>query len=204
MRSRSTWGAREYCSIGLVLLGHACLLVLFAQARQRERSDAQTTTRGTLILIDSSSPTLVTESQPKLAVPRVTTLLDIPPPTLPAEVIDATSTAAPTTITRPSIDWRGEAQRSASRAIETLTAPQPRGFEERAPASREPRPRDFNWDPSPSRFGVSGGLPYMELGKRCVIGLGFFACSTGELPKPDGSLFEGMDDPNRPRESVPE
>ena len=51
---------------------------------------------------------------------------------------------------------------------------------------------------------TSLALPYMELGKRCVIGLGFFGCGIGKLPEPDGTLFDDMDDPNRPRDSVPE
>jgi hypothetical protein len=51
---------------------------------------------------------------------------------------------------------------------------------------------------------MSGGLPYMEIGKRCAIGLGFFGCGIGELPPPNGHLFDGMDDPDRERSSVPE
>lgn len=199
MRSRTTWSTREYCSIGLVLIGHTLLVLLFVQVRHRDRP-AEAASRTTLFFIEPSSR--VSEPSPQLVVPRATTLV-IPPPTLPSEVVDVTPATTPSIAGRSS-DWRGEAQRSASRAIEAHTAPKPRGFEERAPASREAKQRKFNWDPSPGRFGISGGLPYMELGKRCVIGLGFFGCGIGKLPQPDGTLFEDMDDPNRSRDSVPE
>jgi hypothetical protein len=34
--------------------------------------------------------------------------------------------------------------------------------------------------------------------------LGFFGCALGKLPEADGTLFEDMDDPDRPRSSVPD
>ena len=52
-------------------------------------------------------------------------------------------------------------------------------------------------------MGFSGGLPYVRVGERCVIALGFFACGFGGPPPAKGDLFEGMDDPERDRSSVP-
>lgn len=35
-------------------------------------------------------------------------------------------------------------------------------------------------------------LPYMMIGERCVIGLGFFGCALGALPEPEKGLFDDM------------
>lgn len=72
------------------------------------------------------------------------------------------------------------------------------------PPECRPRSYENRWKPEPGRFGLSGGLPYVRLGKRCAVGLGFFGCAIGNLPPPDGSLFDDMSDPNRPRSSVPD
>ena len=65
---------------------------------------------------------------------------------------------------------------------------------------RKPDP----WSPEPKKFGFSGGLPFVRLGKRCVLGLGFFGCGVGKLPEADGHVFDDMRDPDRPRSSVPD
>jgi hypothetical protein len=44
----------------------------------------------------------------------------------------------------------------------------------------------------------------VEIGKRCAIGLGFFACGIGKLPDANGKLFDDIDDPERIRSSVPD
>jgi hypothetical protein len=49
-----------------------------------------------------------------------------------------------------------------------------------------------------------GLIPYVRLGKRCVIALGAFGCAIGKLPEADGTLFDDMRDPNRPTSSVPD
>ena len=60
------------------------------------------------------------------------------------------------------------------------------------------------WAPEPRKFGIEGGLPYVRLGKRCVLGLGFFGCAVGALPDADGHVLDDMRDPDRPRSSVPD
>jgi hypothetical protein len=190
---------RDGVAIVVVVLGHALLVFLFARARDQERLATESTRRSTLFILDtpvsSSSRTIVTT--PSIAPQQI---VDLPP--LP-QVQPEMTPDVPATRER-SIDWRGEARRSAQGAIDAQSATQPRGFEEKAPAARAPKPRQFNWDPSPGRFGFSGGLPYMELGKRCAIGLGFFACAVGELPPADGTLLDGMKDADRERSSVPD
>ena len=49
-----------------------------------------------------------------------------------------------------------------------------------------------------------GPLPYLRIGKRCIIILPFFGCGIGELPKANGHLFDGMSDPERQKSSVPD
>lgn len=58
------------------------------------------------------------------------------------------------------------------------------------------------WEPEPKRAGFIGIFPYVRVG-RCIIGLGFWGCAIG-TQAPDGSLFEDMRNPDRPRSSVPD
>jgi hypothetical protein len=111
----------------------------------------------------------------------------------------------------PAIDWRAEIGRVAREAAENASKEQlnlpckaPRKFGDPPQTGCRPQPKPFEWDPEPGLFGFAGGLPFARVGKRCAIGLGFFGCGIGELPKPNGKLFESMDDPDRPRSSVPD
>jgi hypothetical protein len=105
-----------------------------------------------------------------------------------------------------SIDWSLEAQRSAHRAAAADKAPQARAFGT-IPASPyrpcEKRESSFKWDPEPKKAGFAGGLPYVQLGKRCIVGLGFFGCTLGAMPSANGTLLDDMKTENRERSSVP-
>jgi hypothetical protein len=200
MLTRRTRSYRDYLVIALVLCGHAVLLVLFARARQREQvaNDQSNRTTAFLIEVPASATPEMTPIEP--AISR-TTIVEVPPPSAESAP-SAPSTPVTTPATAP--DWRREAERAAGNAIREQSAPQPRKFGAREAPAEAPKARPFGWDPSPGRFGFSGGLPYMELGKKCVIGLGFFACGIGELPPANGELFEHMDDPDREHSSVPD
>ena len=195
-----SFGRRDGVAIVIVLFGHALLVLLFARAREQERLASEPAHRSTLVMVGvvrKTSASRAIEATPSISPP---TDIDLPPtPQVQVDVAPGT-----TAIRDRSIDWRAEAEHSARNSIDAQSAPQPRGFEEKTPEARTPKPRLFNWDPSPGRFGMSGGLPYMELGKRCVLGLGFFACAIGELPPADGTLLDGMKDADRERSSVPE
>jgi hypothetical protein len=65
---------------------------------------------------------------------------------------------------------------------------------------REP----YRWDPEPKRAGFSRGIPYVRLGKHCVVALGGFGCAIGKLPKEGGDLLERMRDADHPTSSVPD
>ena len=94
------------------------------------------------------------------------------------------------------IDWRAEGERSARIIVEQSQSNRTRQ------QPREQKP-SFEWHPEPRKAGFSGLLPYVRLGKRCMLGLGFFGCAIGELPKADGTLFDDMGDPDLRRSSVP-
>ncbi len=62
------------------------------------------------------------------------------------------------------------------------------------------------WRPEPSRVGLANGLlPYVRIGERCVIGLGFFACAVGKLPEGNAEeVLASLRDPERSESSVPD
>jgi hypothetical protein len=109
------------------------------------------------------------------------------------------------------IDWHGEIGRAAKEAAaavpqEQLRLPcrEPRRAGDPPQIGCRPPPKLTEWEPEPPVAGFAGGLPFVRLGQRCAIGLGFFGCGIGEKPKPNGDVFKSMDDPDRPRSSVPE
>lgn len=55
----------------------------------------------------------------------------------------------------------------------------------------KPRDSSFEWSPAEERTGLYP-LPYVLVGERCVIALGFLGCALGELPPPNKHLFDDM------------
>ena len=53
-------------------------------------------------------------------------------------------------------------------------------------------------------YYASGFIPYVRIGKRCIVGLGFWGCQLGKLPQANSHLLDGMTDPDRPGSSVPD
>lgn len=105
------------------------------------------------------------------------------------------------------IDWSAEAQRSARRAAAAGKGLLPRAFGTIPESPYRPcakRESSFTWDPEPKRAGFAGGLPYVRLGKRCIVGLGFFGCEVGALTPANGTLLDDMTTGNRERSSVPD
>ena len=114
--------------------------------------------------------------------------------------------SAATEAVMPHIDWDREAER-AGRSGASLLAPKDRNCEDAPrPGSMLPRcthpGRKFEWNPEPKKIEFSGGLPYVHVGKLCVIGLGFFGCGIGDPPAPNGHLFDRMRDPDRAKDPV--
>jgi hypothetical protein len=113
---------------------------------------------------------------------------------------------------KPSIDWNLEAERAARATVDRI-AQQAKPKCDDWDASNQPGvllPKckkhvpGLRWDPEPKRAGFIGIIPYVRLGKHCIVGLGFFGCAIGKLPEANAHLFDHMRDPDRDRSSVPD
>jgi hypothetical protein len=195
----------------IVIGGHVLLLVLISNSRPRDREATQddSTERTILLLLDVAPPP---EEQPAQEPEPDRT--SITRPRAPATA-SADSASAPISAEAPParapVDWYREAERvaqdHAAELIEQNKQPCDASSSDR-PGSILPKCRKHKsqreWEPEPSRAGFQGLLPYVRLGKRCVVGLGFFGCALGRLPEADGHVFDDMNDPDRPQSSVPD
>jgi hypothetical protein len=119
----------------------------------------------------------------------------------PTEAANAPSAENPSD--PATVDWYGEARQLASRVAEE--APPPTNFGSLLQTAREPcvrRDSSFEWNPEEERRGLRP-LPYVLVGDRCVIGLGFLGCALGALPEPNKHLFDDMKRGRSPESSVP-
>lgn len=109
---------------------------------------------------------------------------------------------------RPRIDWLDEAARVGRQAALGAQSKRSDCEETDRPGSMLPKctksNSHFEWHPEPKAIEFSGFIPYVHLGKRCVLGLGFFGCAVGKLPDANSHLFDELHDPNKPTSSVPE
>jgi hypothetical protein len=109
---------------------------------------------------------------------------------------------------RPRIDWADEAARVGRQAAVAAQSKRPDCNDGDRRGSMLPKCTKandhFEWHPEPKAVEFSGLIPYVHLGKRCVLGLGFFGCAVGKLPDANGRLFEDMRDPSEPTSSAPD
>jgi hypothetical protein len=194
-----------------VLGGHVLLIALFQSVRSRDVQQPDAESRSVLTLLDL---TTLEEEKPPEETPKPLSNITVPP--APSSAITSNesitsdeSVAAPAEVSKAPVDWYSEAEHVAKDKAAELLAKQPR------PCEDSPRPGSLRekckrggaqaqWEPEPKKFGVEGGLPYVRLGKRCLVGLGFFGCAIGKLPEADGTLLEGMKDQDWDHSSVPD
>jgi hypothetical protein len=199
-----------------VVIGlHGALVLLFSVDWTEERGEADAEPRRAMTVVFLDTPL---ESVPEKEVP--------PPPERQRAArakarlrgSDAPDAGASTSVDMPtgtapsdspSIDWEHERAITAQAMLpELLKQNQTKCEAGRRPGSMLPKCRqpakDPQWEPEPGRFGIEGLLPFMRLGKRCVVGLGFFGCAIGKLPEPNSHLFDEMRNPDREHSSVPE
>lgn len=143
-------------------------------------------------------PASITPSQPPLRF--------VPPTTIIESGSGEPASSVTPPVGAPTIDWRTQAARSATAAVDQAIRQETRDCDpsERPNSFLPPctrREHKFEW--AEPRVGFSGGLPFIRLGERCAVGLGFFGCGFGAKPPANGELFEHMDDPERDRSSVP-
>jgi hypothetical protein len=191
-----------------ILAGHGLLLVLVLRIESQSGSRNPEAAAAKAMFWLSLTPPPVARQNSKQPVPAN-------PKTLPRRALqpDAPAPSPPITTPEPSprIDWSREAAVAAAAAAQAASAAADRATTLSPPpqALRKPcQPRESSMKWQPSRVGMAGTegglhLPYVALGKRCVIGLGFFGCAMGELPEVNGHLLDDMHDPNLSRSSVP-
>lgn len=133
-----------------------------------------------------------------------------PPAATPSAAGSIPGPAGPTResqVSQPPTDWDLQADLAAQDIVSDLV----RGETRRCSDSptRPPwlgpctRWGHFAWSEEPKRAGFQNGIPYLRLGKGCVLVLGFVGCAFG-ASKANGDLFGDMLDPDRDRSSVPD
>ncbi len=206
---------RRNAVLGLVILGHALLVVLFLQPGVRSKIEPNQYPIS-LPLFDISIPTSARNS---VVLPEAITKAP-EAKTLPSSSNGATADFEPgrksgalsssdTPTSQLSIDWYDQARQVANSQAESMIEEHKRACaefalhgEQRLECRKYTKPDD--WVPEPKKFGIDGGLPYVRLGKRCIVGLGFFGCGVGKLPEANGHVLDAMRDPDRPLSSVPD
>jgi hypothetical protein len=195
-------------AIGLVLAVHGLLLVLISGSRIRPRTPAASIAFFGL-WIEPSQPAAPTAPRPP---PRVRSLAPRASATIPVPgaVEDASETGSSSTAisSPPTINWEGEAKAAGRRLAEPPR--ESATFSRPAETVRkpcEPPESSFVWNPELPRAGFTRTpipLPFVRLGERCVVGLGFFGCNMGPLPEPNSHLFDDMKEGKTQESSVPE
>lgn len=204
---------RRTAVLGLVILGHALLVVLFLQPDVLIKIEVKEAVLS-VPLLDMSrlssvrSPVSIPKPDAKMAKAKKLA----PPPDGVAVALDSSpgSDAISSSDKPPSqlrIDWYQQAGQVASAQAESIFEEFKRTCavaalqgEQRAECRKYKKPDA--WVPQPKEFGINGGLPYLRLGKRCIVGLGFFGCGVGKTPDANAHVFDDMRDPDRPRSSA--
>jgi len=115
---------------------------------------------------------------------------------------------APETQGRAPMDWGSAASAAAEDIVQGLVKGETRHCDDSPdrPPWLPPCKRHhgrFEWSEEPKRAGFEGGLPYIRLGKHCILSVGLFGCAIG-ASEANGHLFGDMKDPDRDRSSVPD
>jgi hypothetical protein len=213
MARRGRFG-RRYAVFGLVLFAHVVLVAL--ALRPDGIISAELKSAAPLMFLDLPVPTRRATTDPSANVSAKIQHSSIPSKRAEANLAGPLTNLdiqeAPFSEAWPlglGIDWTQEAQHVANSQAESIFKQLKLLCDEAALRGEQPPGcRQYKspeaWVPEPKKFGIAGGLPYVRLGKRCVLGLGFFGCGVGKLPEPNGHVFDDMLDPDRPRSSVPD
>ena len=204
----------EQCAtLAIVVVGHLLLIAAFQYLTKRNddtNTIVDTQRRSLLILIEPEpvQPAVADAPREQSAAAVQSVIPADVEKVRPSTAITAPPSASPEPEAPPPqapIDWHAQGERAARITAEKLGQSEHRPFGQPRQRSRPAdQPRQFEWDSEPDTIGFSGLLPYVRIGKRCVVGLGFFGCAIGKLPEANGDLFEGMRDPDRPQSSVPD
>ena len=198
----------------LVIGGHVLLLVFMSNSTRARREPARDDSEPLMVLfLDLPQPEEEQPIQePKFADPKL--FRPRAEPTIASDSDTAITLPAggeDQQPEKPNVDWYKEAEQVAKEHTDELVAANKRTCDPNQsdrPGSLLPKCKkntvQHEWNPKEARVGVQGLIPYVRLGKRCVVGLGFFGCALGKLPEADGHVFDDMRDPDRPQSSVPD
>jgi hypothetical protein len=189
-----------------ILAGHGLLLVIVLRIENQARiSSPEIAGAGSFVWLSLSPPIVESVAiQPVPVTPRALHRARQPESPLQIQPITAP-------VTTPRVDWSHEAAVSGAAIAdaEATAASKPGTFSPPPRVVRKPcQPKKSSMEWKEPRVGMAGSegglhLPFVAVGKRCVIGLGFFGCNLGELPEPNSHLLDDMHDPDRSRSSIP-
>ena len=206
---------RRYAVLGFVIAAHGLLVVLLLERQEKINAQVDSSVAPLIFLslpapiqrADNATPPVAAKPERSAALPaRARSSPSNAITNLNLQALPFPSDSLPLGL---GLDWDHEAQHAANSQAESLFKELRQLCEEAAlrgetpPGCRHYRAPD-PWKPEPKKFGFAGGLPYMRLGKRCIIGLGFFGCGVGKLPEANGHVLDDMRDPDRPYSSVPD
>ena len=192
---------RRGMAFSLVLLAHAFLLWVSLQARA-PWPHAAGLERLTLIYLPAPTRTGA-EKVPAAAAPSAHRPSRRPLPAAPGPATGASPAVPwPSTAPLPPIDGTAQQQRAAGSQAQEIWKQLSQHCRDAValhiyPPECHRYVAPAPWEPEEKRFGLAGPLPYVRLG-HCVVGLGFWGCTVGKPPPPNGKLFDGMRDPDRP------
>jgi hypothetical protein len=190
-----------------VALGHVLLVLLLLRAtHQPHGSETGPDATEPLLLLNLSPPPSELPEKPQAQGTKGPKISQRRAAKLPSDEAPATTTVpdvlTPTPSDKPPVDWRMAAEDVARSLTARHDNKNTIGVQPGAAYRKCPPKRAFAWNREPSKAGFMGGLPYVRLGKRCILGLGFFGC--GSPPEPNSHLLDGLHDPNASASSVPE
>jgi hypothetical protein len=201
MRPRESLPFRKYLVLAVIIGVHVLFIeLLFRNGRRSAKLPEPDEPRTLLYLYE------LPRSSAKPASERHALRRSIAPRARDAVSHESTPPEEPPA-KRTAIDWYAEAEQVARATITASAEPKPRAFGEQPKCpfhKRKPRKPNVEWEPKPKKAGFMGPLPYVRLGKRCLVIPPLFGCALGELPAPKGASLEDIRDPDRPRSSVPD
>ncbi len=195
--------------IGLVLSVHGLIVLLLVSGSRIRPRAAEDSIAFIGLWIDPPLPVPPTAPlPPKTVRPGTPQAAPTQPKPESVEVSPTLEPSRAITPVAPLTDWQSEATAVARRQAAQREGPDT--FSSPPPAMRkpcEPPESSFVWNPELPRAGLTRTpvpLPFVRLGERCVVGLGFFSCNLSPLPEPNSHLFDDMKDGKTQESSVPD
>jgi hypothetical protein len=200
---RPTHSARiRPTALALVLLAHVPLVLMFLWGWHVSRDEPEQE-----VIFLSLWPQTPVEKPATAQPPSRRTARRPPPPRQLSTAISTPESIAPEAVPaeslRSSIDWRAEGAAAAARQAAPVASaeftPPPKAL--RKPC--EKKKSTWEWNKEEKSYGIAP-LPYVKLGKRCVVGLGFFGCALQKPPEANSHLLDDMRDGKTSPSSVPD